>query len=77
MAWECPDREEYPVEEARVERDERAVREQVLEELGVGAQLVLLELAEVGLAALVQRDELRARDLDCVIQERLVIVAMT
>ena len=37
---ERPDREEGLVEEARVERDERAVRELVLEDLTVGAQLV-------------------------------------
>ena len=32
-----PDREESPVEEARVDRDERAVREQVFEDLKVGS----------------------------------------
>ena len=41
-------------------RDERAVREQVIEELEVD-ELFLRELGEVGLDVLVQRDELRAR----------------
>ena len=54
---ERPDREERPVEEARVERDERDVCELVVEDLEVGAQLVPLELRDVGLDALVQRGE--------------------
>ena len=36
----CPDGEERPVEEARVERAERTVREPALEEPEVGARLV-------------------------------------
>ena len=49
LPGERPDREECPVEEARVERDERAVRELVVDELEVGAQQVPLELREVDL----------------------------
>ena len=56
----CPDREERPAEEALVVRDERSVRELDLEELEVGAQQVPLELREVGLDVLVERDELWA-----------------
>ena len=41
----------------RVERDERDVCELVVEDLEVGAQLVPLELRDVGLDALVQRGE--------------------
>ena len=59
-----------------MERDERAVCELVVEELEVGAQQVPLELREVGLDVLVERDELRARDLVCVLQERLVAVVL-
>ena len=58
---ERPGGEARPVEEARVERDERAVRELVLEDLEVGARRVPLELDEVGLDVLVERDELRAQ----------------
>ena len=45
-----------------MERDERAVRELVIKELIVGAQLVPSS-SGVGLDVLVERDELRARDL--------------
>ena len=58
---ERPGGEARPVEEARVERDERAVRELLLEDLEVGAQLVPLELRDDGLNVLVEHDELRAR----------------
>ena len=56
-----PDGEARPVEEAGVDRDERAVSELVLEDLGVGVQLVPLELGEVGLDVLVECDGLRAK----------------
>ena len=75
MAGERPDCEERPVDGARVERAERAVREQVIEELEVGAQLVPSS-SGVGLDVLVERDELRARDLVCVLQERPVAVVL-
>ena len=58
-----------------MERDERAVREPVIEELIVGAQLVPSS-SGVGLDVLVERDELHARDLVCVLQERPVAVVL-
>ena len=45
-------------------------------ELEVGAQLVPLELREVGPDALVDRDKLGVQDLVCVHQERLVRVVL-
>ena len=49
---ERPDREARPFEEARVEREEQAVCELVLEELMVGVQLVPLELGRLVLTSL-------------------------
>ena len=45
----------------RVDRDERPAREVFLEDLEVGAQLVPLELGEVGLDVLVEPDGLQAK----------------
>ena len=53
----------------------RAVREMV-GELEVGAQLVPLELREVGLDVFVERDELRDGDLVWVLRERPVAVVL-
>ena len=39
-------------------------------------QLVPLELLDVGLDVLVERDELRVRNRVCVLQERLVVVVL-
>ena len=59
-----------------MERDERAVCELVLEDLEVGAQLVPLELRDVGLDVFVERDELREGDLVWVPCERRVAVVL-
>ena len=69
-------------------RDERAVREQVIQELEVRAQKVPLELGKVGLDVLVEHDELASETflrssgasgcmvLDDLLGERQVAVAL-
>ena len=58
MAGERPDCEERPVDGARVERAERAVRELVVEDLEEDAEA---RAREVSLVVLVERDGLRAQ----------------
>ena len=75
VAGERPDCEARLVDEAGVERAERAVRELVLEELEVGAQHVSLELGAVVLTSLSNATD-SARDHACVLQELLVAVVL-
>ena len=58
MAGERPDCEERPVDGARVERAELAVRELVVEDLEEDAEA---RAREVSLVVLVERDGLRAQ----------------
>ena len=53
----------------RVDRDEQAVHELVVEDLEVGAQRVPLDLGEVGIDVLVKRDEPRAQAWCSVLSE--------
>ena len=59
----------------RVDRDEQAVHELVVEDLEVGAQRVPLDLGEVGLDVRVERDALRAQAWCSVLSETVGLLS--
>ena len=76
LPGERPGREERRSRK-RVARDDRAVREPVLEELDVGARLVHPELREVCLDVHVEPDKLRAQHLICVLGDVWLELCLT